>query len=137
MGDRGNIVVRDSGGKDVVFYTHWAGYNIAAVVRRALAKECRWEDDPYLARIIFCELVKGNEEEETGFGIGRFTAADRQHPVVLVDIKKQMVFLAEGYKEDAPLPEADVKHGYSFRDWAKMTDEEATAMLDSRKEEGR
>ena len=129
MGDRGNIVVRDREGKDVVFYAHWSGHGLAAVVRRALAKEWRWSDDNYLARIIFCEMVKGFEGDETGFGIGRFTAGDRGHAVVLVDVDRQCVFFCDEFEVDTSI-DSEVK-GYPFEVYAKMTDDEATALFDA------
>lgn len=130
MGDRGNIVVRDTDGKDVVFYAHWTGGDLAAVVRRALAREWRWTDDNYLARIIFCELDEGGE---TGFGIGRSTAGDREHPVVFVDIERQCVSFCNEFVEDkavdtmAQLRRADFT--WSFVDYVKMTDEEVTDLM--------
>lgn len=56
-------------GADVHLYTHWAGSSLAKVVRRALARQQRWDDESYLARIIFCEMVKKDIKGETGFGI--------------------------------------------------------------------
>jgi hypothetical protein len=134
MGDRSNIVVRDRDGKDVVFYAHWSGSSIAAVVRCALAKEWRWTDDNYLARIIFCELVKGHEADETGFGIGRSLAGDREHPVVFVDVQEQRVSFCNDFTEDAAVDtKAKLRRAdftWSFADYAKMTDEEVTDLLD-------
>lgn len=71
MGDRGNIkIVDDDGGPDVYFYTHWRGSDLESIVRAALIRgKVRWDDGPYLARIIFCELVKGDENGTTGCGI--------------------------------------------------------------------
>jgi hypothetical protein len=131
MGDRGNIVVRDSDGKDVVFYSHWGGHGLAAVVRRAIGKEWRWTDDSYLARIIFCELVRGSEEDETGFGIARHLAGDREHAVVLVDIGKQTVSFVEDFEVDEPSSDDGGRFTRSFEDFAKMTDEEATELFES------
>ena len=128
MGDRGNIVVRDNEGKDVVFYAHWSGGDIAAVVRRALAKEWRWDDETYLARIIFCEMVKGNEGEGTGFGIGRLDAGDREHPIVLVDVKGQAVYFTNEYEPDKSFP-TNSDFSWSFEAYIKMTDEDVTASL--------
>ena len=70
MGDRRNVIVKD-GESDigVGLYTHWSGSDLEDIVKSALQRKQRWEDAPYLARIIFCEMVKGNEREETGFGI--------------------------------------------------------------------
>jgi hypothetical protein len=69
MGDRRNVIINDSAGAGVALYSHWGGTELPEVVKRALAKRWRWDDSAYLARIIFCEMVKGSEAEETGFGI--------------------------------------------------------------------
>jgi hypothetical protein len=61
-----------------------------------LRRKARWQDDSYLARIVFCELVKDREQEATtGFGIGP-SVCDNSHPYVVVDIPKQQVHLREG-----------------------------------------
>lgn len=80
----------DSFTSDIYFYTHWSGSNVKQTVQRALGRKQRWSDGSYLARIIFCELVKGNEGEETGFGISS-VECDNEHPIVYVNVKEQTV----------------------------------------------
>jgi len=54
MGDRANVYIREDNDHGVYLYTHWGGYELPEVVRRALARgESRWSDAPYLARIVF------------------------------------------------------------------------------------
>ena len=67
MGDRGHVLIEDNG---VYLYSHWGASELVEIVKKALARRLRWDDPEYLARIIFCEMVKGQESEETGFGIG-------------------------------------------------------------------
>lgn len=67
MGDRAQVFMKDEG---VYLYTHWGAPGLVKTVQRALARRERWNDPEYLARIIFCEMVKGEEHEPTGFGIG-------------------------------------------------------------------
>ena len=99
MGDRGNIVVRE--GKDEVwFYSHWSGSSIGDVVKEALSRRQRWDDAPYLARIVFDTLTQGEHGGETGFGIWN-GVCDNEHDIVVVDVAKQKV---EVY--DAGNPEA-------------------------------
>lgn len=69
MGNRGNITVRTANSPDVHLYTHWRGSELPHILSSALARKQRWNDAPYLARIIFCEMIEGEESEETGFGI--------------------------------------------------------------------
>ncbi len=102
MGDRANIVVRQDEG-DVVLYTHWNGDILADIVHAALSKKWRWQDDAYLARVIFCELVKGSEQNETGFGIST-GLCDNEHPLIVVDVGQQRVYL---YDEEDKLPPRD------------------------------
>lgn len=69
MGDRGNIIVKDRE-STVYLYTHWTGSDLPETIREALKRgKDRWNDGSYLARILFCEMVKGEEMENTGFGI--------------------------------------------------------------------
>lgn len=70
MGDRGNIVILRNSRPDLYFYTHWSGSDLPNIVANGLKRgEDRWGDDPYLNRVLFCELVKDDVLEETGYGI--------------------------------------------------------------------
>lgn len=92
MGDRANIVI-DAGDGDCVFlYAHWSGSNLPFDLQAALQKRWRWDDASYLARIIFCQMVKGHEDDETGFGISA-QLGDNEHPLLVVDVPGQAVRL--------------------------------------------
>lgn len=109
MGSRGNIVVRFPRG-DIVFYTHYRGHEVKKVVAQALAKRERWDDYPYLARIIFTTLI-GKDDSTTGFGIS-FGICANSYPIVVVDMEKRQAFLAdEELRIDGPI--------YSYDDWIK------------------
>ena len=69
MGDLGQVIIKDREAPDLYLYTHWRGSQLREIVRSALKRRQRWNDGPYLARIIFCEMIKGEEKGETGFGI--------------------------------------------------------------------
>lgn len=106
MGDRVNVEVSGYD-RSVFLYGHWVGYKTPGVVRDALKRgEDRWDDAPYLARIIFCEMVKGNEMETTGFGISAKAMGGARH--ILVDTDKQMIVI----DEHAPM---------SFKDFIETT----------------
>ena len=100
MGDRGNVVVveRDhrSGAETgrVYLYAHWGGWGLPERLQRALARRQRWSDGSYLARIIFCEMVRGAEDGETGFGISA-SLGDHDYPLLVVDPARQTVSLEE------------------------------------------
>jgi hypothetical protein len=107
MSDRGNIIVKD--GDDVVhLYTHWTGSDLPDVLREALRRgRDRWDDHSYLARIIFCEMVMGDEEGTTGFGISAKKGDDGTD--ITVDVENQVV--RHGRKET------------SFKDYAAIKEE--------------
>lgn len=96
MGDRANVVVKNSNTIGVWIYTHWGGYELAGRVQKALAKKWRWDDESYLTRIIYDEVVRGSEREETGLGISTYMG-DNEHKIVVVCVNEQRVkFVIEG-----------------------------------------
>lgn len=102
MGDRANVYVKD-GDTGVYLYTHWSGYELPETVRTALARcEGRESDGPYLARIVFCEMVKGDEEGTTGYGIST-RLCDNEHPIVVLDpMARTVAFSEEGNERSGP-----------------------------------
>ena len=80
MGDRANVVVLDNG--PVFLYSHWGGHELPETVREALAREERWDDPAYLARIVFCQMV-GDDTGETGFGIST-TPPDNEYDLIVL-----------------------------------------------------
>lgn len=84
MGDRGNVVVRENG-QEVWLYSHWDGSRLPEIVASALKRgNDRWDDAPYLARIIFSEMTKGSEMETRGYGIW-VSEVDNENPIVVVN----------------------------------------------------
>jgi hypothetical protein len=81
MGDRGNIVFSEPRGGTLYFYTHWSGSTLPQTVANALDRgRNRWYDGPYLARILFCQILledanghtdglKNVVSDTTGYGI--------------------------------------------------------------------
>lgn len=76
MGNRAAVLING-----VYLYTHWEGDRLPSIVQRALAKKERWNDESYLARIIFCEMIKKAEDEFTGFGIFHYEP-DCNHDII-------------------------------------------------------
>ncbi len=77
-------------------YTHWHGTGLLDTVRAAIRRgKGRWSDAEYLARIIFCEMLKsdgdGVLDGETGFGIGTGGQHGDVSNVVEVDVAAQTV----------------------------------------------
>lgn len=97
VGDRGNIYIVERMGREtrgVFLYTHWTGSDLPEVVHKALAKEWRWHDAPYLARIVFDVLTEGDHGSETGFGISTFIP-DNEHPILVLDTMRQEAWAAD------------------------------------------
>jgi len=89
MGDRGNIFFVDVRQGEtfagIYMYTHWSGSSLPGLVREALKRgRGRWGDAPYLARVVFCELVKDSILEEVGFGLST-KIGDNEHTIVRID----------------------------------------------------
>lgn len=124
MGDRGNIIIEKSTGNPhpIYFYTHWSGSGIKETLQSALKRgQRRWTDGAYLARIIFCELVKGHEMDETGFGIST-GQCDNERNFLCVDVDDQKVKEREyDYRNDKQVPhEARVLHEWTFEEFAAL-----------------
>ena len=116
MGDRANVYVKQS---EVYLYTHWDGYNLAIKVRDALKRgKGRWDDPSYL-----CDMVKGDLEGETGYGISH-EIGDNSRPIIVLDTDKSEVSLGGRGHE----PKLDAKHSaMSFEKFIKLTDKQARA----------
>jgi hypothetical protein len=95
MGDRANILIKerttDSG---IYLYTHWRGTELPKTLQRALRKKWRWDDPPYLTRIIFSEMIDGEEKEETGFGIST-RETDGMNRVLTVNCENLLISFNE------------------------------------------
>jgi hypothetical protein len=73
MGDRGQVRIIGTYGseKDLYFYTHWTASRLPEIVATALDRgRGRWNDDEYLNRIVFSEMIKDQVLDEIGYGIG-------------------------------------------------------------------
>lgn len=95
MGDRANIViVFPPDDRYVCLYTHWGGCALPVVLQDALRSKpgrARWSDASYLARIIFCRMVRGHEAGEVGYGIGPEPHDNFQHDLLVVNVQQQTV----------------------------------------------
>jgi len=94
MGDRGNIVIRDTDKKEVFLYSHWGGTGLPQLAQEVLRKNQRWNDPAYLARLLFCRMVKGQEDNELGYGIST-SRCDYEHWDIVVNVGKQTVFFRD------------------------------------------
>lgn len=101
MGDRRNVIVTasDTAEAQVALYTHWSGSELPQTVASALDRaRDRWDDPTYLTRVIFSEMIKGDVESTTGYGIEailpgseNYCEADPGYDLY-VDVKAQTVY---------------------------------------------
>lgn len=93
MGDRRNVIIKDDRGVGVGLYSHWGGTELPAVVAAAMRRaSSRWSDAAYLARAIFCEMVKDDVMSELGYGISSAdNLCEGSSRDITVDCEKQMV----------------------------------------------
>jgi len=83
MGTRAQCLIEDEG---IYLYQHLDGDDLFDKVVKAVngsAGKNRQNDPEYLARIIFCEMVKGCEGGETGYGIGKSQHGDIEYLVTV------------------------------------------------------
>lgn len=122
MAPSGNIVVICEDESRVYLYTHEGGHELAAVLRRALnhrrhrngarAETTRWRLPAYLARVIFAQLTKGDEDGVLGYGISTSRIA-AGGPELHVDAPLQVVRLVD--VTEAADPEAGEVAGERVR----------------------
>jgi hypothetical protein len=118
MGDRGNIVITQhpwpDGGTDgaIYLYTHDGGSWIAQTVQCALRRGSdRWDDEPYLGRIIFNELTAGVELDTMSYGVSTYLT-DNEHDLIVVDTAAQTVSIQE--------EGGAVKSTFGFKEFVKL-----------------
>lgn len=104
MSTRAQCFIKDEG---IYLYQHSDGYDLMDTVVKAVngpVGKDRQHDPEYLARIIFCEMVKGYEEESTGYGIGRQRHGDIEY-LITVDCangkitEHEMIYTSRGSRK--------------------------------------
>ena len=113
MGDRAQVAIK-KGADKVYLYGHWIGSDIYPAIGRALKRApARHRDSEYLARIVLDEM-KGNDREETGFGIGVAKHGDIEHAIPVLDCASEKVSFEPGsYSPKTPASE------YTFDEFSK------------------
>ena len=75
----------------IYFYTHWDALHMPQKLQNALIRgKERWNDESYLARIIFSDLIKGEEMDITGYGIAPYEM-DPNYPTIIVNLTNNTV----------------------------------------------
>ena len=89
MGNRRNVELKYESGAKIYLYTHWGGTELPSIVSRALERgKDRWDNESYLARIIFSEMTQREEMSLTGYGISPYPP-DEEHAHITIDFKDQ------------------------------------------------
>ena len=119
MGDRANVVIPQDGSEHeekIYLYTHGSGTELPATLQRALARKQRWDDQPYLTRIIFEEMITGAYSKETGYGISTYPS-DGLSRLLIVDTENQQVRIQLGDFDGKPSGEPTC---YSFTEYVAL-----------------
>lgn len=92
MGDRANVCLKQENDQGKIYlYTHWSGTKLPATVQNALQRsKDRWNDEPYLGRIIFSEMIKNDIMDLTGYGISTYVC-DGEDRIITIDVDNQTV----------------------------------------------
>ena len=96
MGMRRNIkLIYEPGQSDelhpIYFYTHWGGETMPQKLQNALIRgKERWNDESYLARIIFSELINEEKMDLVGYGIAPYEM-DQNYPTIVVNLSRNTV----------------------------------------------
>lgn len=121
MGDRANVVVRDTymkGEREAVFlYSHWGGTELPEDLRVALARRERWDDSVYLARIVFETMIGDERMGGTGFGISTRIADNEYDLLVLMIDTQTIVRMSENHYRSSGFTELDRFPSISFEDY--------------------
>lgn len=107
MGARAQVRIQMDSSESVYLYTHWGAPSLDTDVREALRKgQDRWDDPEYLARIVFQEMLHG-DNGNTGYGIGTSEHGDIEYLITLTE--NQIVKIGEDE--------------YSFKEFITMKNE--------------
>ena len=96
MGMRRNIkLIYEPGQSDelrpIYFYAHWGGETMPKKLQNALIRgKERWNDESYLARIIFSELINEEKMDLQGYGIAPYEM-DENYPTIVVNLPDNTV----------------------------------------------
>lgn len=85
MGSPAEVVLEERGER-VYIYSHWDGYDTEWLPLLASAlnhSQNRWDDAPYMNRMIFSLLISDDVWGETGYGLSAHHMDSMQSPVVI------------------------------------------------------
>lgn len=127
MGSRGNIFMvqhpNGSGQSDVgiFMYTHYSGHALPEILQTVLRHKVRWNDEPYLARMIFSAMIKDDVSGERGAGLSTYLC-DYNYPILVVNSEEQTVSVADAVDENNN-PLSTIFKTYSFSEFCELNPE--------------
>lgn len=125
MGDRSNIKFKQEEDGVIWLYAHWEGSNLALKAKAALAStqaRGRWDDEPYLTKIICSQIFAGTEKEATGYGLTTYPT-DSNNNDLEIDCAAQAVRVT-------PHPDGKVIKEWTFEEFCKGGDEEIIKLIE-------
>ena len=117
MGNRANVFVKDQFGVGGVFlYTHSGGDELPLLLQTAIRRgRERWQVASYLARIIFCDMVRDDLDGMFGHGISA-SLGDNGHPILAVEVGSQSIVVLQLNSGGPPT----VLNTFTFEDYVAL-----------------
>lgn len=115
MGDRRQAILHFAQGEDIYVYVHWSGTELPQIVRDAILRAPdRWNDEPYLARVIVSDVfTAAGIESVTGAGIAPYDQDGDHLYDVKVDLLAQTVSIGAKVIPFQALTSTDFEEGCS------------------------
>ncbi|GAH47823.1 unnamed protein product, partial [marine sediment metagenome] len=83
---------------NIFLYTHWGCYELEELAKKVIRQGWRMQDACYFTRIMFCEMVKGEEAGETGYGICNHIHGDIE-VLIVIDLEKRTMITRQIYND--------------------------------------
>jgi hypothetical protein len=91
VADGGTMVRVPENRPSVYFYTHWGAEGLEETLASSLERaRDRWDDETYLARVIFTDMTADAGDDVTGYGIAPYVM-EEEFTTLVVDMKAKTV----------------------------------------------
>jgi hypothetical protein len=127
MGSRGNIFMVQhpsngvASGVGIFMYSHYSGHALPEILQTVLKRNVRWNDEPYLARMIFSAMIKDDVSGELGAGLSTYLC-DYNYPILVVNSEEQTVSVADAVDGNNN-PLSAIFKTYSFNKFCELSPE--------------
>lgn len=83
MGVRQDVKLEYGEKQEIYLYSHWDEPEILKEkIAKVLNRKQRWNDAPYLARMIFSAIIKEAIDDETGYGLAPYEMGEDE-PIII------------------------------------------------------